>query len=323
MAHVNKRSKETPRILVIKHGALGDIVQALDGFASIRNGHPSAHIAILVGSPFYDFVKMMPWFDEVISDRRAHFLNLAEARRLRSCFNQSWSLVIDMQGTNRTKWYMRLFGHRTTCWISRFFGASVQLPNFEKLSNTDRFVEIARIAEGIYKPADMEWLLHGQNHRNSRYDFWPNKRFVVLVPGCSLAKPQKRWPAVRFAELANALIARGLTVFLVGTEDDRTAVDAVLAAAADAVDLCGKTNLVTLAQLLHGAAFVIRNDTGPIILATKTGTPTLMLMGPDTNPLMSAPTGRATSWLQAAPITQITAKAALDALEKLGLEPVA
>jgi len=37
---------------------------------------------------------------------------------------------------------------------------------------------------------------------------------------------------------------------------------------------------------------------------------------------MSAPTGRATSWLQAAPITQITAKAALDALEKLGLEPL-
>ena len=63
MVHVNKRSKETPRILVIKHGALGDIVQALDGFASIRNGHPSAHIAILVGSPFYDFVKMIPWFD--------------------------------------------------------------------------------------------------------------------------------------------------------------------------------------------------------------------------------------------------------------------
>jgi len=38
---------------------------------------------------------------------------------------------------------------------------------------------------------------------------------------------------------------------------------------------------------------------------------------------MSAPTGRATSWLQAGPITQITAKAALDELEKLGLEPVA
>ena len=27
------------KILVIKHGALGDIVQALDGFASLRAGH--------------------------------------------------------------------------------------------------------------------------------------------------------------------------------------------------------------------------------------------------------------------------------------------
>ena len=33
------------RILVIKHGALGDIVQALDAFASLRAGNPLAHIA--------------------------------------------------------------------------------------------------------------------------------------------------------------------------------------------------------------------------------------------------------------------------------------
>jgi ADP-heptose:LPS heptosyltransferase len=34
-------------ILVIKHGALGDIVQAMDAFASLRAGHPDAHLAVL------------------------------------------------------------------------------------------------------------------------------------------------------------------------------------------------------------------------------------------------------------------------------------
>ena len=32
------------RIPFIKHGALGDIVQALDSFASLRAGNPDAHI---------------------------------------------------------------------------------------------------------------------------------------------------------------------------------------------------------------------------------------------------------------------------------------
>ena len=35
------------KILVIKHGALGDIIQGLDAYASLRKGNPEAHIAIM------------------------------------------------------------------------------------------------------------------------------------------------------------------------------------------------------------------------------------------------------------------------------------
>ena len=35
------------KILVIKHGALGDIIQGLDAFASLRAGNPRAHIALM------------------------------------------------------------------------------------------------------------------------------------------------------------------------------------------------------------------------------------------------------------------------------------
>ena len=45
--------KDTPQtILVIKHGALGDILQALDGFASLRAGHPHARIMVLTAPAF-------------------------------------------------------------------------------------------------------------------------------------------------------------------------------------------------------------------------------------------------------------------------------
>ena len=62
----------------------------------------------------------------------------------------------------------------------------------------------------------------------------------MLVPGCSLAKPQKRWPAEYFAAVGNDLLARGVTVYVVGTAEDRCAIDRVLADAPDIIDLCGK-----------------------------------------------------------------------------------
>jgi ADP-heptose:LPS heptosyltransferase len=321
MSPAKNGSKEGLRILVIKHGALGDIVQALDGFSSIRNGYPNAHIAILVGSPFSDFVKMMPWFDTVIPDKRANLFNFVEASRLKTCFDQGWHMVVDMQGTNRTKWYMRFFGRLTTCWIGRFSGASMLLPDFGKTNNSDRFVEISKIAGGVYEPANMDWLLGAQKNKEKDSDLRPKGPYSIIVPGCSLAKPQKRWPAERFAEIANALLGYGLMVLVVGTNDDRDAVDAVLALAPDAVDLCGKTNLVALAQLMQGADFVIGNDTGPMFLAAQTGVPSLMIIGPHTDPAMSAPKGAAASWLRGAPISKISAAAAINALESLGLKP--
>ena len=41
------------------------------------------------------------------------------------------------------------------------------------------------------------------------------------------------------------------------------------------------------------------NDTGPVFLAARSGAPTWMLMGPDTDPSMSAPVGAKANWLRA------------------------
>lgn len=311
------------RILVIKHGALGDIVQALDGFACLRAGNPQAHIALLTAPGFASLARMMPWFDEVITDPRAGLFNLAAAWRMRRYLRQNWSIIVDMQCSGRTKRYFTHFAPSATRWIGTASGCSDRLPDFTGVNNRDRMVRSAEMAGGVVQNADMRWLAADHGEPGDEFGAATTGAYAVLVPGCSLAKPQKRWPADRFAAVGNDLIGRGLKVFVVGTGEDREAVDHVLALAPDVIDLCGKTNLAGLARLLSGAAFVIGNDTGPMFLAAKTGAPSLMLMGPDTNPAMSAPTGQAASWLQGAPITEISAKAVLAALEKLGLTPKA
>ena len=46
------------KILVIKHGALGDIIQGLDAFASLRAGNPEAHIALMTSPGFVSLAKI-------------------------------------------------------------------------------------------------------------------------------------------------------------------------------------------------------------------------------------------------------------------------
>ena len=305
------------KILVIKHGALGDIVQGLDAFASLRAGNPQAYITLLTSPRFVSLAKMMPWFDDVVADPRASLINLVATLRVRRHLRRNWSLIVDMQCSGRTRLYFSHFRLPTTRWIGIAPGCSDPLPEFKDVNNRLRMMKAAEMAGGIYQEADMVWLLTDKDVTDNHPQVDPINGYAVLVPGCSLAKPQKRWPAKYFAAVGNDLLARGVTVYVVGTAEDRHAIDCVLANAPNVIDLCGKTNLPELGRLLCDASYVIGNDTGPVFLAAKTGAPTLMMMGPDTDPAMSAPNGIAASWLRANPISDITVTAALASLYNL------
>src|SRR5215471_14975786 len=57
-------------ILVIKHGALGDFVQAMGAAAAIRAHHQGAEITLLTTAPFADLARSSPYFDQVWIDER-------------------------------------------------------------------------------------------------------------------------------------------------------------------------------------------------------------------------------------------------------------
>lgn len=102
-------------------------------------------------------------------------------------------------------------------------------------------------------------------------------RYAVVHPGATA--PSRRWPAERFAAVADGLAARGLAMALTGVAgEEATVVAAVRAAMSSAaVDLCGRTELGTLAALLEDAAVVVGNDTGIAQVAIAVGTPTVTI----------------------------------------------
>ena len=101
-------------------------------------------------------------------------------------------------------------------------------------------------------------------------------RFAVLHPGAE--DPKRRWPASRFAAVADALCARGLEVVLTGTSREAAVTGAVERGARSAVhDLTGRTDVGTLGALFAAAAVVVCNDTGVSHLATAVGAPSVVV----------------------------------------------
>ena len=299
-----------PRILVIKHGALGDMVQGFDSFAGLRAGRPEARITLLTSPPFSGLMRMTPWFDEVVEDRRRPVFDVPQLLGIRTLLHQEWEMIVDLQCSRRTSRYHRFLTPSGTRWLGTSSGASDPYPDFTGVNNVERMKVAARMAGGAGSvTAQLDWLASAKASIS--------KQAVVLVPGCSPAKPSKRWPAAHFAAVARELMASGRDVAIVGTAADRDAADLVIAEAPGCTDMVGKTDLASLTTLFASAHAVIGNDTGPVFLAAKTGVPTLMVMGQDTDPDMSAPTGAKAGWVRQDRIENVAPHAVLDALRHL------
>jgi heptosyltransferase-2 len=113
------------------------------------------------------------------------------------------------------------------------------------------------------------------------------RRLIGLAPATARGEA-KRWPAERFRELAQRLLAAGLTpVVIVGPGEEKLAAEVAGAAvrvAGPQVDVAG------LAGVLAALDALVTNDSGPMHLAAAVGTRVVALFGP-TDPARTAPLG--------------------------------
>ena len=89
---------------------MGDFVQAAGPFAAIRAHHPGARITLLTTTPFADFARRAPWFDEVWVDTKPKLSDLSAVLDLRRRLREAhYSRVYDLQTSDRSSFYFHLF----------------------------------------------------------------------------------------------------------------------------------------------------------------------------------------------------------------------
>ena len=262
------------RILVIKHGAFGDVIQADGALRDIRENHPDAFIAILTTRPYRALLARCPHVDEVMVDERAPRWRLDRMLALRASLRgRDFDMVYDLQNSPRTAFYFRWM-LRDCRWSGTARGCSHphRAKEPKKIRTLDRLagqLEDAGLTIRHTRKPDVSWLADDASMLLEKAGV--TKPYIVLVPGCSARHPQKRWP--HYAALAERLIAAGHEIVLAPGPDE-------IELARSIPGICiEKTNWMELAGILKKARFVIGNDTGPSHLAAHLGTPGLALFG--------------------------------------------
>ena len=113
------------RILVIRHGALGDFVLSIGPFRAIRSHHLADHITLLTTAPFRELAETSGLFNDVWIDSRPGVFPawkwIALRRHLR---DGQFHRVYDLQTSGRSSFYFRLLGTPRPEWSGIASGAS-------------------------------------------------------------------------------------------------------------------------------------------------------------------------------------------------------
>lgn len=275
------------RILIIKLGALGDVVLAFSPFAAIRAHHRTDEVTLLTTAPFAAFCAASPWFDAVEIDRRPPWWNLRGVAHLRRQL-RGFDFIYDLQTSGRSSRYFRLAAGPTgrPGWSGIARGASHphDNPDRDRMHTRERQAEqLARAGIAELPFADLSWLAA------SGPVLEPPT--ALLVPGAAPHRPAKRWPAARFGQLATLLARRGIRPVVVGSAGDAPLAAVILRHCPAALDLTGRTSLLELGGIASRAVLAVGNDTGPMHLAAAMGSRSIVLFSRESDPALTAPRG--------------------------------
>lgn len=290
------------KILVIKLSALGDFFLALGAMEAIRQKHPDAHITLLTTKPFVDMAGRSRYFDEIWADKRPRFSDPAGWLSLFRKFNQAgFSRVYDLQLNGRTGLYYRLFLKKPE-WSGVIPGAThfYANPDWRQMHAFERHCAMMSEAGIEAGYPDLAWMTVDVSLIGLR------KPYVLLIPGSAPARPEKRWPALKYGALALRLLREGYDVAVLGTNAESDVIGRILKSCPGAKDLSGRTSFYDIATLAQGAAGAVGNDTGPTHIVSLAGCPVVALFSGASDPAQSAPVGDAVTVIQSDDIADIT-----------------
>lgn len=297
----------TPRILIIRLSAIGDVVRALHALHALREVYPDAEIDWAVEPKAADIVRDHPALDNfLLFERPPGLWNSIQAfmslcRRVR---RKRYDIVVDLHGIfksgflTRASRAQRRFGFarpRSQEGSHLFYSRRVELPQ----QPINRVEENLRLCEAVNpRCSDQAVTIAIPQETQEHIDHYFDETFgggkLVVAVHVAVDRPEKQWPTPYFGSLIDMLLADGrFDVILTWGPGQFPMVEQTLAVAKRKPVIAPETpDLKHYAWLVHRADLYFGGDTGPMHIAAAMGTAVVAVFG-GTDPARHAPFGAA------------------------------
>ena len=271
-------------ILIIKHGSLGDLIQANGAIKDIKKFYPNRKVFLLTTQPYSIFMSECPYLDGVLIDKRLPRWNLFYLNNLKKTLSKyDFSKVFDLQNSKRTKFYQR-FIIKNAEWSS----TETSLEPGQKKSDFDKDPVLDRLEIQLKKSSvdteftkniDLSWATENASHL---VKYYTNREYILLFPFCSPKLIKKKWPY--YQELIQKIKQEFKNKYSILLAPGPNEVEEANQLNAKVIlENNQPVNIKTLVSLIHGAKFIIANDTGPAHIASHLDKKGLALFGSHTS----------------------------------------
>ncbi len=305
------------RLLVVRLGAMGDILHALPAVTALRKAHPGWIIDWVVEPKWQALLSARPDPASTLGHDsslqpvvdRLHFASTKEwrdrpfagetraevASLRRSLKAGAYDTVLDLQGAVRSAVIARMAGSRRVIGeaepregVARWFFNERVATHGAHVIEQD--IELASAVAGDDLAAVAPWLPVDPVAEKWTSDLLlpsGDQRSALINPGAGWGA--KRWPVDRYAAVAQGLLQRGFRVLVNGGPGEEPLLESISQQTNGAVTLL-TGNLSQLIAVTRRAALAIAGDTGPLHLACALGRPVVGIYGP-TDPSRNGPFG--------------------------------
>ena len=257
------------KILVIKHGSLGDIISATSALKDIRDYYFDSQISILTNNNYKNLFLESKLVNCVIIDNREGIRT--SLMLIRKILKLKFDLIVDLQNSSRTSFYKFLF---------RLF--SRNKINGTGLFCTSRYINKSpyseSVIEGLSKKKEklgispkrkpfLKWMLD----ENFKWLAIDNKKYFIINPGCSTKNIQKKWSKENYTHICSFLVSKNILPVVIGFDQDGESIDYIAKNEENILNLYNKSPLNLIYQLSQNAIGALSNDTGPAHLIAASG----------------------------------------------------
>lgn len=271
------------RLLIIRFGAIGDIVLTLPAVAALKKAWPNCHITYLTKAPFAPLVEPHGAIDAV--------MKLEPGESIQSLVQKVNTAgidgVVDLHDKMRSR-ALRLFARAPTLGVKKPRGlweATSVRAGWARHSPTQLILEehhlvMDQVLGSSLQREPLQFHISNEQVTTARstlasrgFDF--SKPTLGISPGANWHT--KRWPIENFGAIAKLAHKLGFQVLATGSSAEKSLGDTI-SAHAPIIDLFGAP-LHELGAIIQATTVFLANDSGPMHIARGLGVPTVAIFG--------------------------------------------